>query len=920
MLQLSRGSARWSAASASSGGRGAPGARCQQAQVHTRAPGLTQARSVAQVRAQTQAQAQQQQQRLLLPAAAQQTLQLPSPSVLLARHSSSTTKTTAATSSTPEESNPTAVLAALHRMYSKEEIDFYLQQFRRFTGPAFAIIKVGGEVVEDELDVLCASCSLLANLGLMPIIIHGGGPQMNRELARRNVEPNYVGGHRVTDKATLEIAQNIFTGLNERVVAALKRMGAKAQGFPRGVFEAEMRRPELGFVGEVTGVRTSGILQALEEGRIPVLTSLGESSSIPNQELNINADVAARELAIVLRPMRVVFTSSKGGWIDDETGQLLPTVDMTREYERLANRDYTGRQGTLLKLNEIKTLLDHLPSTSAVAITSASSITKELFTHRGGGSLFLKGEPLHKFESIGSLDLDRLRVLMTRQSKGGLSDIDFQSLQASLAAAYVFESYSACAIVTRSVAADDPLGGRYVLEHMCVDPAARGMGQDEVLWRRLKEEYPSLAWLHLNGCYDPGFVHHAHANIRDPPTGALVGWYDSPGAGTVEHPSWDSEYAKKLLNTGVPSAQPSSTQHAKTSKWTSGAVKPRSSSKEKIKVALLGARGYVGREFMKLIVQHPDMELVLASSRAMEGESVIQAFGLGDAAASGGVDAGLKFEAVEPEDVASHPRAAEVDVWVLALPNGLAPKWVGPLESVGKQANNGSGALLIDLGADFRFTDDWVYGLPERPGARDKLRGARRIANPGCYATGAQVGIMPLVQNKLLAANSAPHIFGVSGYSGAGTNPSDKNNPVVLKDNLIPYSLVKHIHEREVSRHLGTRVAFMPHVAPYFQGISLTISANLGQGTKLTGKDVAQVFADFYRGERLIKIKEDMPMVRDNMMRHDVTVGGFVVDPDAGRLALVATIDNLLKGAATQAVQNINIALGVEDELAGIVE
>ena len=128
------------------------------------------------------------------------------------------------------------------------------------------------------------------------------------------------------------------------------------------------------------------------------------------------------------------------------------------------------------------------------------------------------------------------------------------------------------------------------------------------------------------------------------------------------------------------------------------------------------------------------------------------------------------------------------------MPNGKAAGYVEAIEAA--QATT----LLLDLSADYRFDETWYYGLPEL--TRGKWRGQTRISNPGCYATAMQLSIAPL--KDLLAA--PPVCFGVSGYSGAGTTPSDKNNPEKLRDNLMPYALTGHMHEKEASRHLGVPV------------------------------------------------------------------------------------------------------------------
>jgi N-acetyl-gamma-glutamyl-phosphate reductase common form len=158
--------------------------------------------------------------------------------------------------------------------------------------------------------------------------------------------------------------------------------------------------------------------------------------------------------------------------------------------------------------------------------------------------------------------------------------------------------------------------------------------------------------------------------------------------------------------------------------------------------------------------------------------------------------------------------------------------------------------------------------------------------------------------------------FGVSGYSGAGTTPSDKNDPDKLRDNLMPYALTGHVHEREVTRHLGHPVEFMPHVAPHFRGITLT--ANLHLREPVQREAAVARYRERYAGEPLVRVGTDAPWVSAIAGAHHVDLGGFAVADDGRRLVVVATIDNLLKGAATQALQNLNLAFGL-DETLGIV-
>mmetsp|Transcript_22345 Transcript_22345/g.35751 ORF Transcript_22345/g.35751 Transcript_22345/m.35751 type:complete len:813 (-) Transcript_22345:2715-5153(-) len=768
-------------------------------------------------------------------------------------------------------------------VYGSESIERYLNKFSKNESPAFTVIKVGGDVVEYELDILTKTCATLHKVGLRPVIIHGGGPQMNDELKRMGVEPQYIRGSRVTDETTLSVAERIFKELNQRVVKSLESSGVPAAGLPTGIFNATIADPDLKFVGEITDVEMGPILRALDSNHVPVLTSLGQTKE--GQLLNINADVAARDVVIALKPMRVLFGSAKGGWIDDDTGKIVNAIDMTNEYESLASLDYEGRQGTLLKLNEIKLILDNVPDTTSVSITSAQNMLKELFSETGAGTTFMTGQAVTVQEGSASHPL--------------LADAPVDCVVKNV---FSYGNKVAARVVEYpKLGADLPP----VVESFVIDPVSRGMGHENSVWREIKSIYPSLAWKWSFQDDDmKEFQVQADESAFERESSINVSYYNNV------HPlnGWTIEKAKRLIL-----EEPRTAPRRSLSNVSAYNV---ASSDDRYKVGLLGARGYVGREFVKLLTDNPHMDLTVASSRALAGQRVIDCFGLDPSNTSRGVSEDLLFRALEPEDLVNDTAAQVVDVWVLALPNGLAPKFVGPIEAMQNDS------VMIDLGADYRFDDTWTYGLPERKGGREQLRGAKRISNPGCYATGAQVGLMPLLEPlsdaQLIQAdrNVVPSVFGVSGYSGAGTNPSDKNDPHCLKDNLLPYALVNHMHERECSRHLGTRIGFMPHVASWFQGIHLTLTAQLTDPSA-SAQDVQNLYEEYYQGEPLIEVSDNVT-VRENMFKHTVRVGDFTVDNATGRIALVSTIDNLMKGAASQAIQNLNLSLGI-DEYAGII-
>jgi N-acetyl-gamma-glutamyl-phosphate reductase len=311
-----------------------------------------------------------------------------------------------------------------------------------------------------------------------------------------------------------------------------------------------------------------------------------------------------------------------------------------------------------------------------------------------------------------------------------------------------------------------------------------------------------------------------------------------------------------------------------------------------IRIGLIGARGHVGAELIRLIDGHPRFELAFVSSRERVGQAVAGHHPL--------VGGELHYVEVTPENLAGHP----ADALVLALPNGKAAPFVAAIDASAPRT------VILDLSADYRFDPGWYYGLPEL--TRRKYQGQKRISNPGCYATAMQLAIAPLLEQL-----SGPvQCFGVSGYSGAGTAASDKNDPDKLRDNLMPYALAEHVHERETSEQLHWEVQFMPHVAPHFRGLSITANLHLRQPMIL--EDLRRRFREFYAGEALVQVQDDAPWVTTVAGTPQAIIGGFTLGDSGRRLVLVAVLDNLLKGAATQALQNLNLAFDLP-ETAGIL-
>lgn len=230
------------------------------------------------------------------------------------------------------------------------------------------------------------------------------------------------------------------------------------------------------------------------------------------------------------------------------------------------------------------------------------------------------------------------------------------------------------------------------------------------------------------------------------------------------------------------------------------------------RIGLIGARGYTGQALVELLNEHPFMDLQHVSSRELAGQEL-----------EGYTKRKIVYETLTPEGIAQLDNDGKVDCWIMALPNGVCKPYVEALD----QGNGKS--LIVDLSADFRFNDTCkslknasrrseidciadlitgTYGLPELV-KRSKIAQSSRISNPGCFATGAQIGL----GGALDLIEGMPVIFGCSGYSGAGSKPNARNNLEVLKDSIMPYSLTSHLHELEISHQLNHEVAFVPHVA-----------------------------------------------------------------------------------------------------------
>ncbi len=339
-----------------------------------------------------------------------------------------------------------------------------------------------------------------------------------------------------------------------------------------------------------------------------------------------------------------------------------------------------------------------------------------------------------------------------------------------------------------------------------------------------------------------------------------------------------------------------------------------------IRVGVIGATGYAGAELVRILAGHPEVEISVLTSRQF---------------------AGLPFEQVYPamSGVVEHTcremdldlAGGQTDVAILALPHKISMAFVPQLLN--------QNIKVVDLSADFRFADPAVYEASYQPHAakalipeavyglsevyREDIRNARLIGNPGCYPTSVLMPLVPLLRNGMVEVESLI-ADSKSGVSGAGRSPSLTTHFCEVHESFKAYKIAEHRHNSEIdeilSNEAGKRVhiTFVPHLVPMSRGMLTTLYAMPRPGIGL--KDISDCLADFYERCCFIRLRtgSGMPETRHVRGTNFCDIG-LKLDEESGRMIIISAIDNLVKGAAGQAVQNMNIMMGLNEE-SGLME
>ncbi len=382
----------------------------------------------------------------------------------------------------PESKVKETIVQLLSNLANPKEFNQYMTRFVEAGQSRFAVIKVGGSILDNDLENLCSSLAFLERIGLFPIVVHGAGPQLNRNLEIAGIESQFIEGQRITTAQVLKIAKKTFIEQNMKLANHLQAMGVKTTSITSGVFTAEQTLQfDLGYVGEVTDIDLEPINIAIDAGSVPILSSLAESES--GQMLNVNADIATNQLAIALNPYKIIFLTATGGLLDKK-GKIISSLNLITDYDSIMKEDWL-HGGMKLKIQQVAEILSQLPSTSSVSITKPSHLAKELFTHKGSGTLIRKGESIMCHEDVETIKISKLKNLIEKSFSKTLDEDYFETT--TIHRAYITYCYRAAAIVTL-------INGVPYLDKFVVADDAKGEGLGKALWDKLREENPKLHW------------------------------------------------------------------------------------------------------------------------------------------------------------------------------------------------------------------------------------------------------------------------------------------------------------------------------------------------------------------------------------------------------------------------------------------
>ncbi|MBI5001811.1 acetylglutamate kinase [Candidatus Woesearchaeota archaeon] len=365
-----------------------------------------------------------------------------------------------------------------------KELELYLQMFQKTPRHKFAVVKISGSTLEEKMRLVAEDLAFLSKLGLTPIVIHGGGKQIDKELQKKGIVSKKVDGLRVTDKETMKIVKKTITALSSKLTNEINTNGGRAiNATALELIEAQKAENfngvDLGFVGSVKKVKIDKLRDLCKSGYIPILGSVGYDDD--DCAYNINADNLASWLVNKIQPKKFILVTETGGVLDKK-GNIISTIDIQFDLPDLIKKNVIT-EGMLLKVLEIKTLLQNAPQT-VVEVCSAENILQELFTVKGSGTFIRYGGSFIIKESFNDVNTQKIKKLLE------------ESFCKMLVGDY-FEQPIDCVIVDKEytgVMIIKKIQGTAYLDKLAIAKSAQGNGLAKAMWSFVKMKYPSLIW------------------------------------------------------------------------------------------------------------------------------------------------------------------------------------------------------------------------------------------------------------------------------------------------------------------------------------------------------------------------------------------------------------------------------------------
>lgn len=387
------------------------------------------------------------------------------------------------------------------------EANRYLKLFQKGEPVRFAVIKIGGRILDTSLDLIAMDLAYLTSLNLYPIIVHGGGPQIDKALQRQGIASVKIDGQRITTRKQITIIRRTLNKINGDLVERIRAFNGSAKGLTEDIFIAEKHHDvRLGYVGKVKKVHLAPVIRAVKEKKIPIISCIGYDEK--GRIYNVNADSAAKALVLSVRPKKYILITEEGG-IRDKDWNVISNVNLCEEYEQLMANGILSA-GMFHKVREIKHLLDDVRYNLPVQITSSKELLRELFTDKGSGTFVKKGGNVLEYDGYDGVHIDRLKKLL-ESSFGKKLRNDF--FERRVYRTFLDKSYNGAAIVCS-------VRTLYYLDKFCVRKEAQGEGVAADLWHHLKQQCKSLFW-------------------RARPNNPINRWYFEKASGVIKKDEWN---------------------------------------------------------------------------------------------------------------------------------------------------------------------------------------------------------------------------------------------------------------------------------------------------------------------------------------------------------------------------------------------